>query len=85
MSVGQQLVRAIRRIEHERACDADELRSLESQYSAFKKDNRGVLGWFRRHVPFFQARRLDVQHNDKLSDPLRDEVKSECKRLSQDR
>ncbi|MCA9137434.1 MAG: hypothetical protein KDB00_11765 [Planctomycetales bacterium] len=59
---------AISRIARERTRDDEELRDFESQYEHFKQQQRGVLGWFRRHVPFTETRRQEVQHKEAISD-----------------
>lgn len=59
---------AIRRIEHERLRDEDELHAFEEQYEEFRKQQSGVVGWFKRHIPFTETRRQQKQHNDTLAD-----------------
>ena len=59
---------AIRRIEHERARDQAELDGFESDYEAFKKEQSGVVGWFKRKMPFTETRKKELGHRDTLSD-----------------
>lgn len=69
---GSQLVtsidEAIGRIEQERARDSQELQEFEAQYAEFRSQEAGVLGWFRRHIPFTQTRREERQHKDTIAD-----------------
>jgi hypothetical protein len=58
----------IRRIEEERASDQRELDEVKGRYEAFQEENRGFVGWFKRHVPFTETRRQDVQHRGELAD-----------------
>ncbi|HEV3344680.1 MAG TPA: hypothetical protein VG125_30165 [Pirellulales bacterium] len=58
----------IRRIEEERASDQRELDEIKGRYEAFQQENRGFVGWFKRHVPFTETRRQDVQHRGELAD-----------------
>jgi hypothetical protein len=58
----------IRRIEEERSSDQRELDQIKTNYETFQQDNRGVVGWFKRHIPFTEARRQDVQHRAELAD-----------------
>lgn len=58
----------IRRIEEERASDQRELEEIKGRYQTFQEENRGVVGWFKRHVPFTEARRQDVHHRSELAD-----------------
>lgn len=59
---------AIRRIEHERARDQAELDGFESDYEAFKQEQSGVIGWFKRKMPFTETRKKELGHRDTLSD-----------------
>ena len=58
----------IRRIEEERASDQRELEQIKERYETFQQENRGFVGWFKRHVPFTETRRQDIQHRSELSD-----------------
>jgi hypothetical protein len=58
----------IRRIEEERAADQRELDEIKGRYDSFQQENRGVVGWFKRHVPFTETRRHDLEHRSELSD-----------------
>jgi len=59
---------AIRRIERERASDQAELAGFSSEYEAFKKEQSGVIGWFKRKLPFTETRKQELGHRDALSD-----------------
>ena len=59
---------AIRRIEQERARDQNELAMHEQEYAAFKNQQSGITGWFKRHLPFTETRRMDRQHRDSVAD-----------------
>jgi hypothetical protein len=59
---------AIRRIENERARDQAELGQLTSEYEAFKQQQSGVVGWFKRKMPFTETRTHEVQHRDAVND-----------------
>ena len=59
---------AIQRIEQERSRDANELDDFETSYSQFKTQQRGILGWFRRHLPFTETRRQELGHRDAIAD-----------------
>lgn len=58
----------VRRIEEERASDQRELEDVKGRYQAFQQENRGLVGWFKRHVPFSEARRQDLHHRSELAD-----------------
>ena len=58
----------IRRIEEERASDQRELEEIKGRYETFQEENRGVVGWFKRHMPLTEARRQDVHHRSELAD-----------------
>lgn len=59
---------AIRRIEQERARDQSELDGFEAEYDAFKQEQSGVVGWFKRKLPFTETRKKELGHRDTLSD-----------------
>ena len=59
---------AIRRIELERARDQAELDGFSSQYEAFKQEQSGVIGWFKRKLPFTETRKQELGHRDALND-----------------
>lgn len=59
---------AIRRIEQERARDQAELDGFESDYESFKQEQSGVIGWFKRKMPFTETRKKELGHRDTLSD-----------------
>lgn len=59
---------AIRRIEMERANDQAELEGFSSEYEAFKQQQSGVIGWFKRKLPFTETRKQELEHRDALSD-----------------
>lgn len=59
---------AVRRIEAERASDEHELAEIQERYASFQQAHRGVIGWFKRHMPFTETRRQDVQHRTEVAD-----------------
>lgn len=59
---------AVRRLEQERARDEAELQQVQAQYQEFQKDNKGVVGWFKRHIPFTETRKQEVGHRDEVAD-----------------
>ncbi len=59
---------AIRRLEQERLRDEDELQDFQQQYESFKQRQSGVVGWFKRHMPFTETRREELQHRDSVAD-----------------
>lgn len=59
---------AIRRIEQERSRDQAELDGFASQYEAFKQEQSGIIGWFRRKLPFTETRKQELGHRDALND-----------------
>jgi hypothetical protein len=50
---------AVRRLEAERARDEQELQEIQSRYETFREENKGVVGWFKRHIPFTETRRQE--------------------------
>jgi hypothetical protein len=52
---------AIRRLEAERASDERELAEIQSRYDSFREQNEGVVGWFKRHIPFTETRRQESE------------------------
>lgn len=59
---------AVRRIEKERTSDEHELAEIQERYASFQQANRGVIGWFKRHVPFTETRREDLRHRTEVAD-----------------
>lgn len=59
---------AVRRIEEERASDERELAEIKQRYATFQQENRGLTGWFKRHLPFTETRRQDVRHRTEVAD-----------------
>jgi hypothetical protein len=59
---------AIRRLEQERARDEQELQEIQARYDAFKQQQSGVVGWFKRHIPFTETRRQEVEHRGDVAD-----------------
>jgi len=59
---------AIGRIEQERIRDQGELAEFHAHYDAFKGQNSGVVGWFKRKIPFTATRKQDVELRDLVSD-----------------
>src|SRR5687767_100872 len=58
----------VRRLEQERARDEQELREVQSRYESFQTQHQGVVGWFKRHIPFTETRRLEVEHRGEVAD-----------------
>ena len=63
-----QIDEAIRRIEQERIRDEAELAEFNGQYASFKDQNAGVVGWFKRKMPFTATRKQDVELRDTMRD-----------------
>ncbi len=59
---------AIQRIEQERIRDQAELAEFNNQYNTFKEQNSGVVGWFKRKMPFTATRSQDVQLRESMQD-----------------
>ena len=59
---------AIRRLEQERSRDEDELKEFQQRYESFKQQQSGVVGWFKRHIPFTETRRTELGHRDTVAD-----------------
>ena len=45
-----------------------ELTEIQARYESFRGDHRGAIGWFKRHLPFSETRRADVQHRAEVAD-----------------
>src|SRR5688572_6498592 len=56
----------IARLVRERDEDQRGLSEVQSQYESFKEDNRGVIGWFKRHIPFTDTRRQELEHRGEV-------------------
>ncbi len=67
-SMAASIDEAIRRIEQERARDQAELDGFASQYAAFKQEQSGVIGWFKRKLPFTETRKQELGHRDTVND-----------------
>jgi len=59
---------AIRRIEHERARDSSELDSFAAEYDAFKSQQSGMIGWFKRKLPFTETRKQELKHRGSVDE-----------------
>jgi len=59
---------AVRRLEQERARDEKELAEIQSRYDGFRQQNQGVVGWFKRHIPFTDTRRQELAHRGDVAD-----------------
>jgi len=59
---------AIRRIELERARDQAELDEFSAGYEAFKQSQAGMIGWFKRKLPFTETRKQELSHRDSIND-----------------
>ena len=66
--LAQAIDEAVRRIEQERAADERELSEIQERYATFQQENRGLTGWFKRHIPFTETRRQDVRHRTEVAD-----------------
>ncbi|HJT33964.1 MAG TPA: hypothetical protein VJ783_18100, partial [Pirellulales bacterium] len=66
--LAQAIDEAVRRIEQERASDERELSEIQERYASFQQENRGLTGWFKRHMPFTETRRQDRQHRTEVAD-----------------
>ena len=53
---------AVRRLEAERARDERDLQEIQSRYETFRAENKGVVGWFKRHIPFTETSRQEGEH-----------------------
>jgi len=58
---------AIRRIEQERSRDSSELEKFAMEYDSFKQEQSGVIGWFKRKLPFTETRKQELQHRGAVS------------------
>ena len=65
-SLAQSIDEAIRRIEQERIRDEDELKQFEQQYAQFRDQQSGVVGWFKRHIPFTATRAAEPRSKRRL-------------------
>ncbi|HEV3022197.1 MAG TPA: hypothetical protein VGX76_07005 [Pirellulales bacterium] len=59
---------AIKRLEEERANDERELQEIQGRYESFREENRGVMGWFKRHTPFTETRKHEKEHVHEVAD-----------------
>ncbi|MEZ6099873.1 MAG: hypothetical protein R3E01_12975 [Pirellulaceae bacterium] len=59
---------AIRRIEQERLRDETSLQDAQQQHNEFKQQQSGVVGWFKRHLPFTEARKQDKAHQQEINE-----------------
>ena len=59
---------AIRRIEQERARDSSELDSFAAEYDAFKSQQSGMIGWFKRKLPFTETRKQELKHRGSVDE-----------------
>ncbi len=67
-ALAQAIDDAIRRMHIERARDAHELESFEQEFATFREQQQGVVGWFRRHLPFSHTRRQERGHRESIAD-----------------
>jgi len=58
---------AVRRLEAERASDERDLKEVQSCYDSFRQENKGVVGWFKRHIPFTTTRRQEGEFKGDLA------------------
>lgn len=66
--LARQIDDVVRRLEQERARDEHELREIQSRYDSFQQQHQGVVGWFKRHIPFTETRRQEVEHRSEVAD-----------------
>ena len=59
---------AVKRLEEERARDEQELREIQGRYESFREENQGVVGWFKRHIPFTETRKQEKEHVYEVAD-----------------
>lgn len=59
---------AVRRLEQERARDEAELKDIQGRYDTFQQAHKGVVGWFKRHIPFTETRRQETEHREQVAD-----------------
>ncbi len=59
---------AIRRIEQERTRDSSELETFAAEYDAFKSQQSGVIGWFKRKLPFTETRKQELKHRGSVDE-----------------
>lgn len=59
---------AIRRIEQERARDSSELDAFAAEYDAFKSQQSGIIGWFKRKLPFTETRKQELKHRGSVDE-----------------
>ena len=71
---------AIRRIELERLRDEDELQEFEQEYEQFRNQQSGVVGWFKRHIPFTETRRQEKQHKEEQTKKVPARHLTKCNR-----
>ncbi len=67
-ALAKALEEAVVRIERERQRDEEALHAFERDYETFKQDQRGVMGWLKRHLPFSETRRQEKEHKEALAD-----------------
>lgn len=58
---------AVRRLEAERTSDERDLQEIQSRYDSFRQENKGVVGWFKRHIPFTTTRREEGEFKGDLA------------------
>lgn len=59
---------AVRRVEAERVRDERELQEIQSRYETFREENKGVVGWFKRHIPFTETRRQEGEYKGDVAE-----------------
>ena len=59
---------AIYRIQQESLQDEKQLDEAREDYQSFKKQQRGFVGWLKRHLPFTETRRREKRHTQAVSD-----------------
>ena len=66
--LAEKVDQAILRLEQERSRDEAELQAIQQEYDAFKQQRQGVVGWFKRHMPFTETRRQELEHRTTMAD-----------------
>jgi hypothetical protein len=68
MELAGSIDEAIRRIEQERIRDHSGLDESTNEYEAFKKEQSGVVGWFKRKMPFTATRKQELSHREAVNE-----------------
>lgn len=66
--IAQGIDEAIQRIEQERNRDRSTMEEMNGQYEAFKQEHAGIVGWFRRKIPFTATRKQELEHRESVNE-----------------